>query len=74
MPICHVDLSDHSSLLDIYATKGSQESLPKYRLPEKRTEPRAAYAFVRDELLLDGNARQNLATFARPGWRMRSSS
>ena len=63
MPICHVDLTDHSSLLDIYATKGSQESLPKYRLPKNRTEPRAAYAFVHDELLLDGNARQNLATF-----------
>ncbi|PVA08615.1 glutamate decarboxylase [Pelagivirga sediminicola] len=63
MPICHVDLSDHSSMQDIYATKGSQENLPKYRLPKNNTEPRAAYAFVRDELLLDGNARQNLATF-----------
>jgi glutamate decarboxylase len=63
MPIHQCDLSDQSSLLDIYATKASQDSLPKYRLPKGRTEPRAAYALIRDELLLDGNARQNLATF-----------
>ncbi|MEA9391171.1 glutamate decarboxylase [Acerihabitans sp. TG2] len=63
MPIHHVDLNDQSSLLDIYAKKTAQNNLPKYQLPNGRTEPRAAYAFVRDELLLDGNARQNLATF-----------
>ncbi|WJV63403.1 glutamate decarboxylase [Pectobacteriaceae bacterium CE70] len=63
MPIHHVDLNNQSSRLDIYATKASQDSLPKYQLPKGRTEPRAAYALVRDELLLDGNARQNLATF-----------
>ncbi|MDY7572692.1 pyridoxal-dependent decarboxylase [Actimicrobium sp. CCI2.3] len=63
MPIHHIDPSDQSSLLDIYATRASQDCLPKYRLPKGRTEPRAAYALIRDELLLDGNARQNLATF-----------
>jgi glutamate decarboxylase len=63
MAIHRVDFADQSSLLDVYATKASQDSLPKYRLPKGRTESRAAYALVRDELLLDGNARQNLATF-----------
>ena len=63
MPVHHVDLTNQSSLRDIYATKASQDSLPKYRLAQGRTEPHAAYALVRDELLLDGNARQNLATF-----------
>lgn len=63
MPIHRVDSTDTSSLLDIYATEASQNSLPKYRIPDGRTEPRAAYALIRDELLLDGNARQNLATF-----------
>ena len=63
MPIHRVDLNNSSTLLDIYATNASQDSLPKYRLPKGRTEPRAAYALIRDELLLDGNARQNLATF-----------
>ncbi|MGY9046237.1 glutamate decarboxylase [Puniceibacterium antarcticum] len=63
MAIHSVDSNDQSSLRDIYATDASAGTLPKYRLPEGRTEPRAAYALVRDELLLDGNARQNLATF-----------
>ncbi len=59
----HVDTDDQSSLRDIYATDASAANLPKFKLPLGRTEPRAAYALVRDELLLDGNARQNLATF-----------
>ncbi|MGK0410959.1 MAG: glutamate decarboxylase [Shewanella psychromarinicola] len=63
MPIHKVKQNDQSSLLDIYATNASQESLPKYQMPQGRTEPRIAYAFVHDELMLDGNSRQNLATF-----------
>ncbi|TVU70250.1 MULTISPECIES: glutamate decarboxylase [Cobetia] len=63
MPIHHINADDQSSLRDIYATDASNRSLPKYRIPENRTEPHAAYSFIRDELLLDGNARQNLATF-----------
>lgn len=63
MPIHCVDLDVQDSLRDIYATKASENFLPKFQLPEGRTEPRAAYALIRDELLLDGNARQNLATF-----------
>lgn len=63
MPIHRIDPNEQSSLLDIYATEAAQSTLPKFRMPEGRTEPRAAYALIRDELLLDGNARQNLATF-----------
>ena len=39
--------------------------LPKYKFPEQETGPAAAYQFVHDELLLDGNSRQNLATFCQ---------
>jgi glutamate decarboxylase len=39
--------------------------MPKYRFPEPELDPRAVYAAVRDELMLDGNARQNLATFCQ---------
>jgi glutamate decarboxylase len=39
--------------------------LPKYRFPKKETDPTAAYQLVHDELLLDGNSRQNLATFCQ---------
>jgi glutamate decarboxylase len=37
--------------------------VPKYRLPDGAMDPDTAFQIVRDELLLDGNARTNLATF-----------
>src|ERR1700761_8190163 len=38
-------------------------TIPRYRLPERGVLPRTALQVVRDELILDGNARLNLATF-----------
>jgi glutamate decarboxylase len=37
--------------------------VPRYALPDGEMEPDTAYQLVHDELMLDGNARQNLATF-----------
>jgi glutamate decarboxylase len=37
--------------------------IPRYQLPEHGVLPRTALQVVRDELILDGNARLNLATF-----------
>jgi glutamate decarboxylase len=37
--------------------------IPRYRMPDHGTLPRTALQIVRDELILDGNARLNLATF-----------
>ncbi len=37
--------------------------LPRYRLPAGPLDAETAYQLVRDELMLDGNARLNLATF-----------
>jgi len=48
---------------DIYAADLSGRSLPKRRLPDAGVPAAVAYALVRDELILDGNSRQNLATF-----------
>ncbi|MEV5239211.1 glutamate decarboxylase [Streptomyces cinnamoneus] len=36
---------------------------PRRRLPDGPMTPQAAYQFVHDELMLDGNSRLNLATF-----------
>ena len=38
-------------------------SMPRYRMPEDAIDPRVAAQLVRAELLLDGSARLNLATF-----------
>ncbi|WP_017595261.1 glutamate decarboxylase [Nocardiopsis potens] len=48
---------------DVYAAPLSGEPLPRHRMPDREADPRVAYALVRDELSLDGDSSQNLATF-----------
>jgi glutamate decarboxylase len=47
----------------IYGTDATDVSVPKYRMPIGELRSDVAHALVSDELILDGNARQNLATF-----------
>ncbi|MFD0312576.1 glutamate decarboxylase [Streptomyces sp. NPDC059517] len=42
---------------------GMTEAPPQHRLPDGPLTPSTAYQLVRDELMLDGNSRLNLATF-----------
>ncbi|MFI1430653.1 glutamate decarboxylase [Streptomyces lydicus] len=42
---------------------GMETSPPRHTLPDGPLAPHVAYQFVHDELMLDGNARLNLATF-----------
>ncbi|HUN79461.1 MAG TPA: glutamate decarboxylase [Solirubrobacteraceae bacterium] len=48
---------------DPYETKMARHGAPKRRFPAQECDPRLAYALIHDELLLDGVARMNLATF-----------
>ncbi|MDQ7032089.1 MAG: glutamate decarboxylase [Desulfonauticus sp.] len=48
---------------DIYSSHDLLCLAPKYKFPKKERLPRHAYQLVHDELMLDGNSRQNLATF-----------
>jgi glutamate decarboxylase len=50
---------------ELYGADGMLAPLPKSGFPAAGRDPRHAYAGIRDELLLDGNARQNLATFCQ---------
>ena len=50
---------------DVYASTDLSVVMPKYKMPEKEHDPRHAYQVVHDELMLDCNARQNLATFCQ---------
>jgi len=45
------------------AFDGGVGTIPKHRLPRGTQDADAAMRFIQDELMLDGNARQNLATF-----------
>ncbi|TSD99477.1 glutamate decarboxylase [Skermania sp. ID1734] len=59
----HTDSVDRTdlSLNPIFAREPG--NVPRNRLPESELAPEVAYQLVHDELMLDGNARLNLATF-----------
>jgi len=48
---------------DLYASSDLSVRMPKYKFPEDEQNPRHVRQVVHDELMLDGNSRQNLATF-----------
>ena len=49
----------------VFAGRDMTRPVPKYKFPRDETLPRDAFQLVADELILDGNARQNLATFCQ---------
>jgi glutamate decarboxylase len=50
---------------EIFAAPGAAAVLPKYKFPAGEQSAAEIYQLVHDELMLDGNARQNLATFCQ---------
>ena len=48
---------------DIYASTDLSASMPKCKIPDNESDPRNVCRLILDELMLDGNSRQNLATF-----------
>ncbi len=50
---------------DVYATRAMDATISKHRVPPNGLRPDVALQLVVDELMLDGNARQNLATFCQ---------
>src|ERR1700760_2530171 len=57
------DASDAELEINPIYSREQTCDIPRYRLPEQSMMPRTALQVVRDELMLDGNARLNLATF-----------
>ena len=49
----------------IFASADLAQALPKFRFPAHETIPEFTFQAIKDELLLDGNSRQNLATFCQ---------
>ncbi len=65
MPL-HKHVSIRDELLDsVYAGKDLFKALPSHRCPDDAMRPEDAFQAISDELLLDGNERQNLATFCQ---------
>ena len=55
--------SDSRRFEDAYAEPLAERELPRYRMPQVESDPRTVRNLIRDELYLDGNAAQNVATF-----------
>jgi len=62
MPIHQKDDVRTQLLDDVYAASDLSAPLPKYRLPADEQQSHHIYQVLHDELMLDGNSRQNLAT------------
>ena len=52
-----------SFLTPTYGARRMRDPIPKDHLPEGDLDPQVAYQLIHDELMMDGNARLNLATF-----------
>jgi glutamate decarboxylase len=63
MALHRVNRQTAQSTTITYATEFPGRTLPKLTIPEDSLAPEVARALVQDELILDGNSRQNLATF-----------
>ena len=59
----HPDRQRTMSVDPLFTGAGETGEIPVHSIPEGEMDPRAAYQLIHDELLLDGNARQNMATF-----------
>jgi glutamate decarboxylase len=65
-----VPLHDRDSIREamtdsVFAGGALAKALPKYKFPQLEARPEDAFQVVSDELMLDGNSRQNLATFCQ---------
>jgi glutamate decarboxylase len=54
--------SDEISVNPMFS-RHSENAIPRWRIPDNEMRPDTAYQIIHDEIFLDGNARQNLATF-----------
>jgi glutamate decarboxylase len=56
-------LLPEDSISPAYVSRAMTEPVAKYTLPKGELPPSTVYRLIHDELMLDGNARLNLATF-----------
>ena len=50
---------------DLFDKTAAGSPLSKFKIPDHEADPNTMYRLIKDELMLDGNSRQNLATFCQ---------
>ncbi len=63
MSLFRTDNRHAEKVFDAYTRDMARVTLPKYKMPDEKSLPETVENLIKDELLLDGNSRQNLATF-----------
>ena len=64
-PTMPLSRSPSASPEGIFTSEETEHTLPKRHFPRQERDARTVFQAVHDELLLDGNSRQNLATFCQ---------
>lgn len=65
MALHKIDPAKNDSTYDVYTQSASEVPLNKFKISEASNDPQTIRELILDELLLDGNAKQNLATFCQ---------
>ncbi len=65
MPLHSLKRARNDSVQDSYALPVAEAIIPMYKMPDLPNDAAAVADLILDELLLDGNAKQNLATFCQ---------
>lgn len=65
MALHEVNDKKQQSYYDTYTQSSSEKPLSKFKISEESNDPKTIRDLILDELLLDGNAKQNLATFCQ---------
>ncbi|MCD8029939.1 MAG: glutamate decarboxylase [Bacteroides sp.] len=65
MPLHVTKSRKHDSEYDLYSRYAATHNIPKYQMADEPNDPKLVLDLLLDELLLDGNAKQNLATFCQ---------
>jgi len=65
MALHQVKKDKYESVFDTYSQTSTTKPITKYKLCDEPNDPKVILDVLLDELLLDGNAKQNLATFCQ---------
>ena len=65
MALHHKENEPSQTAFESHATPLATQNIPKYRIPENSIDSNVVFSLIQDELLMDGNSKQNLATFCQ---------
>ncbi len=65
MALHHIGEKTSGNAFELHASPHALENIPKYKMQENSIDSALVSALIQDELMMDGNSKQNLATFCQ---------